>query len=404
MRRHLFASSVACALLALPALAQTVPCTFQGRLDQAGAPASGLFDVRAELFDLSLGGVPLSSVELLNTSVTGGLLTVAPSFPAQVWNGSTGSNRWLQISVRPTGSGGGFTALTPRQLVTPTPLAARSLSDIWTVGGATASTVPGVSRLFVNGSADVVNDSILTVSSNTTGSGFAGMYVGGTSASTNSYYGWFANGISKAEARVSGSTGAFSLVLNNVAAINVSAGGLVALGSATLGPERLVVNGDTRVVGQVKANSFAYVSAQTKTLYVSGNEFLPGGDDILLRSANGLFVAPGETFATIVLPLKLPDGATITGISVFAQDRDPLDMNFTLTRASRTDFGTATLSSFATSGDLSVIREFMPASLTPFAVDNDLFQYTLTASCSDWPGAGLFIGSVRITYSTTNVE
>ncbi len=404
MRRHLFAPSVACALLASPALAQLVPCTFQGRLDQAGAPASGLFDVRAELFDLSLGGLPLSSVDLLSTPVTGGLLTVAPSFPAQVWNGSTGSNRWLQISVRPAGSGGGFTALTPRQLVTPTPLAARSLSDIWTVSGASASTVPGVSRLFVNGSADVLADSILTVSGNTSGGEFAGMYVGGTSASTNSYYGWFANGISKAEARVSGATGAFSLVLNNNAAINVSAGGLVALGSTTLGPERLVVNGDTRVVGQVKANSFVYVSTQSKTLYFSGNDFLADGNTVALRGSNGLFVAPGETLATLVLPLRLPHGATVTGITVFAQDRDAFDMSFTLTRAVRTGLTPDTLSNFATTGNVSGIRQFAPSSFTTFSVDNDQFQYTLSASCSDWPGANMLIGSVRITYSTTQVE
>lgn len=404
MRRHLFASSVVCALLALPALAQTVPCTFQGRLDQAGAPASGLLDVRAELFDISLGGSPLSSVDLLNTSVSGGLLNVAPSFPAQVWNGSTGSNRWLQISVRPAGSGGGFTVLTPRQLVTPTPLAARSLSDIWTVSGASASTVAGVSRLFVNGSADVLADSVLTVSGNTTGSGFAGMYVGGTSASTNSYYGWFANGISKAEARVSGATGTFSLVMNNVSAINVSAGGLVALGSATLGPERLVVNGDTRVVGQVKANSFAYASPQTKTLYFSGNEFLADGDTVVLRGSSGLFVAPVETLATVVLSLRLPDGATVTGITVLAQDRSAFDMSFTLIRAARTDFTTATLSTYSTSGNLSGIREFTPGSFTPFTVNDGQFIYTLSATCSDWPGADLLIGSVRITYTTTQVE
>src|SRR5436190_5168842 len=94
--------------------------TYQGRLTDAGAPASGSYDLRFRLFDAATGGNQLSDT-LTNpaVAVNGGLFTVALNFGPAVFDGS---DRWLEIAGR-TNSLGDFGTLTPRQLLTPAPYA-----------------------------------------------------------------------------------------------------------------------------------------------------------------------------------------------------------------------------------------------------------------------------------------
>jgi len=105
------------------AAAQGTAFTYQGRLTDDYSPANGLYDLRFAIYDAASGGSTVGS-PLTNsmTTVTNGLFTVTLDFGASVF---TGAERWLEIGVRAY-EGGAFTALSPRQPITPTPYAIRA--------------------------------------------------------------------------------------------------------------------------------------------------------------------------------------------------------------------------------------------------------------------------------------
>jgi hypothetical protein len=116
--------ALACALLALSAggaQAQTTEFTYQGRLEDNGAPAGGSFDFAFGLFAAPTGGPVLATIERPGVAVTDGLFTVPLDFGAQF----TGAARYLEVAARPTG-GGAFTTIGPRQPLTASPYAMRS--------------------------------------------------------------------------------------------------------------------------------------------------------------------------------------------------------------------------------------------------------------------------------------
>ena len=91
--------------------------TYQGRLTEAGAPATGSYDLQFQLFDALTGGAQVgSAVTAISTTVTAGVFTVSLDFGAGAFAGSA---RWLEVGVRPGGASGAFTILTPRQALTP---------------------------------------------------------------------------------------------------------------------------------------------------------------------------------------------------------------------------------------------------------------------------------------------
>lgn len=113
--------------------AQSRAFTYQGRLNQNGAPAAGTFDLQFGLFAAPSGGVPVAgAVTHSSVGVTNGLFTVLLNFGSTAFDVA---DRWLDIAVRPRGSGT-FAPLTPRQPITPTPYAITALR---------AFEVPGIS-------------------------------------------------------------------------------------------------------------------------------------------------------------------------------------------------------------------------------------------------------------------
>jgi hypothetical protein len=103
----------------LPAFAQGTAFTYQGRLNDGANPASGIYDLRFEIYDTLSGGTRQGGT-LTNaaTGVSNGLFTVTLDFGNQF----PGADRWLEIGVRTNGVGN-FTALAPRQQITPSPYA-----------------------------------------------------------------------------------------------------------------------------------------------------------------------------------------------------------------------------------------------------------------------------------------
>lgn len=107
----------------LPLHAQGTAFTYQGRLNDGANPATGNYDLKFTIYDVSGGGdVVAGPVTNSPTSVSNGLFTVTLDFGAGVF---TGAERWLEIAVR-TNGGEAFTALSPRPKLTPTPYAITS--------------------------------------------------------------------------------------------------------------------------------------------------------------------------------------------------------------------------------------------------------------------------------------
>ena len=100
--------------------------TYQGRLIDSGNPANGQYDLQFALYDAPAAGNQVgSTLTQTNTTVTGGVFTVLLDFGAGAFNGNAG---WLLIGVRPGGTNGSFTTLSPRQAVSPAPNALFALS------------------------------------------------------------------------------------------------------------------------------------------------------------------------------------------------------------------------------------------------------------------------------------
>jgi len=104
--------------------------TYQGRLTNAGSPASGLHDLRFRLYDALAGGTQVGMTFCAdNVSVADGLFTVSLDFGAQF----AGEERFLEIAVR-ADSGqdctnpAGFVVLSSRQALTAAPHAAFALN------------------------------------------------------------------------------------------------------------------------------------------------------------------------------------------------------------------------------------------------------------------------------------
>ncbi|HZM02908.1 MAG TPA: hypothetical protein VFC44_07775 [Candidatus Saccharimonadales bacterium] len=125
MKTKLNYVNAALVLLALSALnsqlstahAQGTAFTYQGHLVSGANAANGNYDLTFELFNASSGGSQVGSTfTILDVGVTNGLFTVTADFGA-VYSGAA---YWLQIGLR-TNGGSGFTALSPRQELTPVP-------------------------------------------------------------------------------------------------------------------------------------------------------------------------------------------------------------------------------------------------------------------------------------------
>ncbi len=118
-------------------LGQTTAFTYQGKLEVSGSPAAGNYDFQFRLFDALSGGAQQgATVTLTNISVTNGIFAVTLDFGANF----PGANRFLEISVKVAG-GPTYTTLTPRQQITSTPYAVKSVN---------ATTADGLSVSCVN--------------------------------------------------------------------------------------------------------------------------------------------------------------------------------------------------------------------------------------------------------------
>jgi hypothetical protein len=114
--------------------AQTTAFTYQGRLTDAGSPATGQYDLEFRVFDAAVLGNQLATLQLDNVQVTGGVFTVRLDYGGITPTLFNGAARFIEIGVRPGGSSGAYTTLTPRQEVTSTPYAIQAANIQQTSG------------------------------------------------------------------------------------------------------------------------------------------------------------------------------------------------------------------------------------------------------------------------------
>src|SRR5215212_4855389 len=149
---------------------QTTAFTYQGRLSDAGSPANGQYDLEFKLFDNGVVGDGVqygTTFTLEDVQVTNGVFTVQLDFGPEVFSGA---DRFLEIGVRAGASTGAFTTLSPRQQITSTPYAVRSISastadtaDTATTA-TTATTASGVSASAGDSVVTAVNASASAIS------------------------------------------------------------------------------------------------------------------------------------------------------------------------------------------------------------------------------------------------
>src|SRR5213593_2059584 len=109
----------------IAAKSQTTAFAYQGRLTEGGSPASGNYDLQFALFDSLSGGTQIGSTfSRSETPVSAGVFNVQLDFGV---NAFPGADRFLEIGVRLAGVGS-FTTLAPRQQISSTPYAIRTLS------------------------------------------------------------------------------------------------------------------------------------------------------------------------------------------------------------------------------------------------------------------------------------
>lgn len=106
------------------AAAQTSTYTYQGELRSGGLPANGSFDFNLALFPSEDGGLAITTDVVTGVTVDNGLFTL--EFELDDAGLTPGTDRWLQVLVRPTSDTGTFTPLNPRQRLTRAPFATHS--------------------------------------------------------------------------------------------------------------------------------------------------------------------------------------------------------------------------------------------------------------------------------------
>jgi sulfatase modifying factor 1 len=138
MKQHLL-----CLLLlafAITASAQSTAFTYQGHMMDAGASANGNYDIQFTLKNALTAGATVGTPQAVTpVAAVNGIFTVTLDFGSTPFDGS---DRWVELGVRPAGSIDPYTVLAPRQRLTATPYAVRALSATSFTGNISPAQIP----------------------------------------------------------------------------------------------------------------------------------------------------------------------------------------------------------------------------------------------------------------------
>ncbi len=202
--------------------------SYQGRLDDGGVAANGVYDFQFALFDAETAGNAIgSSITVTNVPVTRGVFTVQLDFGNPFWQQQT----FLEVQVRRSGETS-FTTLTPRQRLTAAPVAS-ALPGVFTNQSAQFVGIGRSNRITSN---EVFG---VTADFGPTGNTYGGMYINTTSPQGRPFYGYATNGMAQAwttynpdqsALEMHSASGLWLSVSNNRVAQSQSGNGLIKAG------------------------------------------------------------------------------------------------------------------------------------------------------------------------------
>lgn len=406
------------AVLALAApLATAQPFTYQGQLTVGGLPATSAQDFEFRVFNAATGGTQVgSTTTVLNVTPTNGVFTATVSPGNGVF---TGADRWLEVSARASGPGA-YTTLSPRQKITATPYAARSLSERLTdIGGGTLTNDPAqVQRLFFNRTTPITGADYFTLRTPTTAGQFGGMYIETAASDGLPFYGFATNGTVRSYFAFDGASGALRYFAGGDR-LTITSAGLFGLGAAPTGLERLQVAGAVRATGAVSgselnatgaatASNFAYPAPQTRYLTVGPEAFhsaTAGVTRLYTLSQALVGFDAAVTSATLAAPISLPQGAVIQELRAYLRDNSATaDITLQLGYRGVGTNAQASFYSFNSTGSSGVNTVYSSFGSGGQTVDNENFQYFLFAGSTDWNGPNMGINTVQVIYTVPNAD
>jgi hypothetical protein len=149
--------------------------TYQGVLKDGAQPANGGFDLRFRLFDDPAAGVQLGEQVAAEVAVADGQFAVPLDFGPAAYSAQA---VWLEIAVSPAGAGT-YETLTPRQAITPAPLA---------LGLPNVTTDPNTGRVSIGGGTAISSFEVFGI--NREIDGWVGMYITGGGPNARPFYGY----------------------------------------------------------------------------------------------------------------------------------------------------------------------------------------------------------------------
>ncbi len=388
------------------------PITYQGRLTDASMPATGSYDMIFRIYSAATGGDLLATAPTVTVSALDGLIVATPDFPVGTFTGAT---VYLDISLRHSGATL-YTRLAQRQAITPAPLSMRSLNERWSPLGTTRiHTDTGINGVVINDTAPTFGDAALMVTSATTAGALGGMYVNTPVADGVPYYGWSANRVSLAEARVDATTNTFLLRSATTEWLRITTEGRVAIGTTPTATDRLRVNGnifstaditasgDIVSFGDVTADAYSYTSAETRYLFIAPEAFHPAyeAQDGIFGGSTGYAALDSSVGSgAITTGVNLPHGATVIAMDAFVVDNSATsDVSVSLYARTGLSTGYFSLANVVSAGPSLTPIMLTDTTITSATIDTSTYVYTLWVYSDDWQGSITSLKGVRIRYT-----
>lgn len=262
------------------ALAQGTAFTYQGRLTDGAAPATGTYDFTFQLFDAAIGGASQGGPLTTNgVSVAEGLFTVTVDFGVAPF--SSGGPRWLEIAVR-TNAGLVFGTITPRTALTATPYAI------------TASNFTGV--VSANGLSGIYSNAVTLINP-------ANSFIGNGAGLTN------LNGTNIAANTIR----AIQLAPNSVDSSKIAAGSIfdaqISLLAAISDSKLATISTPGKVANSALSPSVSLLGQSIDSSEITDNTIM----NVDINSAAGIV---DTKLATIATPGKVSDSALSTNVAL----------------------------------------------------------------------------------------
>lgn len=394
------------------------PITYQGRLTDGSLPATGYYDMVFRIYNAPVAGDLIATAPAEVVLALDGLIIATPDFPEGTFTGET---VYLDISLRHSGATL-YTRLAQRQAITPAPLAIRSLNERWSPLGTTRiQTDAGINGVVINDSAPTFSDAALMVTSATGAGSLGGMYVNTPAADGYPYYGWSANRVGLAEARVDGATNTFILRSATTEWLRISTEGRVAIGTSPTATDRLRVNGNVystaditaanditagghiASLGEVTADAYSYITSRARAISIAPEAFHPAytTQDGTFGGSTGFACLNDAVGAgAITTGVFLPDGATVTGFDAYVVDNSAAaNLSISLSRRANSAVGYTVMAEVDSTGASASIVTLTDNTIVAYEVDTSTYNYLIWVYSNDWQGIDMILKGVRIRYT-----